>query len=242
MEKEKRERKEGKRILFNNSKQEKSDDGWTTIKRRKNKYNNKQEKNKPRDKPRNKPREKTHGKPRKKAVEKTRGKPREKSKWKPGENLEEKKQSRRNRNRSKPVPQPEPIYAKALLKNANIDIGKSYENSNKEYYTLIRPPIYPSRNRPAVQQISTWGPYDNFDRWEKTYWDSLSELRQIFVDELKELNTLTKDDSQSIEFIEDFNRFIYYNSSRYISKYIEPLSPFQENEYYYYKVETYNHG
>ena len=74
----------------------------------------------------------------------------------------------------------------------------------------------------------------SYDTWEHTYFESVLEMYNIFVDEMVKMYPSIQSNLETPEFLYDFSTFLYSCSSTYISPYVEPMSSELEKQYYQY--------
>ena len=69
--------------------------------------------------------------------------------------------------------------------------------------------------------------------WEYAYFKHILELKRIFEEGIKNLKTI-RIDTKSVEFIDNFSRFIKEYSSGEISKFLEELNEYEEDIFFKY--------
>jgi hypothetical protein len=126
------------------------------------------------------------------------------------------------------------MYSAALKKgiaNSTTDISNHTNNIEPD---LSKSSENAYSNR-SVKRKYIWRRDSSYDRWERSYFRELLELRDIMATGLSEINSDNILYLYSHQFLYKFNKFIYQNSSTTVTEFLEEMSGDLENFYSEYK-------
>ena len=80
------------------------------------------------------------------------------------------------------------------------------------------------------------------DSWELSYFEHLLYVHNMFLNTIKEINMELFENLQTPDFFDHFSQYIFDNSSKYISPYLEELTDDTEQIYTRYKTYKTKNG
>ena len=144
-----------------------------------------------------------------------------------------------NRNRYENIVEqkPEPStrnYAGVIKPDAKSD------NANTKNITYVGSVsnykfIHPYHRRKSIRNQLSKDRNSSIEAWGYAYFKNILDLRRIFEEGIKNLKNI-RIDTTSIEFFDNFSRFIKEYSSGEISTYLEDLNEYEEDMYFKYII------
>lgn len=131
-------------------------------------------------------------------------------------------------------------FADLVKNNKNTDKNNSEQNNNRQRKEKLPPANRRHHRIVNRMHLFDYKQYNSYETWEYKYFPYLLRASDLFAKELIAVSPELEDYLSSFDFLRDFCKFTYYNSSGRISDHLEPMNYTIEKIYNNYLLSNNN--